>query len=238
MRKLITLTGFIIFMFGIWGWSINQVDWSLLNIFSTFSYWSFIAGIVLMIIGVVSRPKELKEPFKKIAERFEEINKPLLMASIFIVFSSLWLLSYGFIGLRYQHDSEILLNMPPINNTISQENITAIENFRRTIGHELNVTILILAYLEIFSGIICVAAAVEVLQKKHLGFIISALVFAVFISMLFEYYFKMLLNFWQPGAITVGGWSYSPYLYACLFLPAIVSIIAILLILWQYKEYK
>jgi len=228
MRKFITLVGFILVMFGIWGWSINVIGMGpYLPIFFFIS----IAGMATMIIGLVTHPKELKEPFKKIAEKFEEMNKPILIAAILIFFSSLWLLSYGFFGIFYYHASEILLSFP------SPENATVADNFTKTVIHRYNDTFLISAYMEIFAGILCVASVVNTLEKRHLSFIISSLAFGSFTSILFVSCYKLLYNAWNAdGATTIiGGYYFNIIVY--LFFPIITSIVALFLIIWQYKEY-
>ena len=227
MRKLTTLVGFILFMCGIWGWSIGVV-WELV---SPLPFLVFIAGIILMVVGVIIRPKTLKEPFKNMIEKFEEMNKPIFIAAILIFFSALWLLSYGFFGTLYYHASEILLSFP------STENITAVDNFTKAVIHNYNNTILILSYMEIFAGILCIATMVSTLIKKHLSFIISSLVFAAFISSLFGYYYRLGNNAWSAnGAFTVTIVSTIPILLYFI-LPTITSIIAIFLVIWQYREY-
>lgn len=229
MRKLATLVGFILLMFGIWGWSIIIV-WELV---SPLPFLVFIAGIILMVIGVVTRPKTLKEPFKSIIEKFEEMNKPIVIAAILIFFSALWFLSYGFFGTLYYHASEILLSFP--------QNFTVADNLTKAVIHDYNNTILILSYMEIFAGILCIATAVSTLMRKHLSFIISSLVFAAFISLMFGHYCRLVYNAWNANgasSVVIGFYSMLIPLYFIIFiLPAITSIIAILLVVWQYKEY-
>ena len=235
MRKLLTLTGFIIFMFGIWGLSMAIIG-GLFSMYPFIPYFSSIAGIIVMIAGILTHPKELKEPFRSIAEKFERMNKPILVAAILIFFSSLWLLFYGFFGIAYYHAAEIIFNMPIGNNTASQENATEI--LLKTITHKVNTTILTLAYLEVFAGIICIAATIETLRKRHLSFIISSLVFAIFISVTIRYYYEWIAKTHLDGTVYfIGGMPLTKVVYLCFILPAIASMVAILLILWQYKEY-
>ncbi|HHF55459.1 MAG TPA: hypothetical protein ENL42_00905 [Thermoplasmatales archaeon] len=232
MRKLTTLVGFILFMCGIWGWSIGVV-WELV---SPLPFLVFIAGIILMVVGVVARLRTLKEPFKNIIEKFEEMNKPILIAAILILFSALWLLSYGFFGTLFYHASEILLSFP------STENITAVDNFTKAVVHNYNNTILILSYMEIFAGILCIATVVSTLTRKHLSFIISSLVFAAFTSLMFGHYCRLVTTTWNANgafSVVIGFYSMpiSFFYFIILILPAIASVIAILLVVWQYREY-
>ena len=241
MRKIITLIGFILIMFGIWSWSFGMILASSALI--GLSFYALIIGAMLMIIGIATHPQELKEPFKTIAERFEEMNKPLLIASILIFFVSLWLLSYSFAGITYHHTAEYISYFIPVENaSVSPQNASLARNITQSVIHNVNNTILIFSYLDILAGILCIASAVSILQKKHLSFIIASLSFAIYVAVMFELFLTWEMNEINHVAtaggigISVGSVSVSLIPFY-LLLPAIVSAIAMAIIIWKHKEF-
>lgn len=230
MRKIITLAGFILIMLGIWGCN-AIILFGGGDIYAIFSF-SFIAGIIITIVGATMHPKELKEPFKSIVEKFERMNKPILFASILIFFASLWFFLYGYYGILYFHEIEFLLHFP-LNNVT--DNSTIINSML----HNYNNTILIISYIEIFVGAIYVAIGINAMEKKYLGFIASSLIFGSVLSILFRFYLNASFNTWNGGSVGITGVSYNSAVYSIWSLvPFILSIVALLLILWQYKEYE
>ncbi|MCD6572945.1 MAG: hypothetical protein J7K95_02480 [Thermoplasmata archaeon] len=229
MRKIITLAGVILIVLGIWGWNaFNLFGGDIYAIF----FFSFIAGIIITIAGIVMHPRELKEPFKSIAEKFEKLNKPVLVASILIFFASLWFFLYGFYGILYFHEMELFLNIPLDNASIN----TTIAS---SLLHNYNETILILSYTEIFAGAIYVAIGINAMEKKHLAFIVSSLIFGSVLSVLFRFYLNTSFNAWNTGATAGISIAYDSTSYSILpLIPLVFSIVALLLLLWQYKEYE
>ena len=237
MRKLLTLIGFILIMFGIWGWNIDMMMGEIGDIYVIFSF-SFIAGIIITIAGIVMHPKELNEPFKGIAEKFERMNKPILIASILIFFASLWFFLYGISGILYYHATEISLHIPLTNTSVNE---TISNTILGSIIHTYNTTILILSYIELFTGAIYVTIGINAMERKHLDFIASSLVFGSVLTILFRYFLITSSNAWNAGNVGIIGITIERYDIVSsisLLIPLILSIIALLLLLWQYKEYK
>lgn len=234
MRKLLTLIGFILIMFGIWGWNIDMMMGEIGDIYVIFSF-SFIAGIIITIAGIVMHPKELNEPFKGIAEKFERMNKPILIASILIFFASLWFFLYGISGILYYHATEISLHIPLTNTSVNE---TISNTILGSIIHTYNTTILILSYIELFIGAIYMTIGINAMERKHLDFIASSLVFGSVLTILFRYFLITSSNKWNAGNVGIIVGRYDIVSSISLLIPLILSIIALLLLLWQHKEYK
>jgi len=225
MRKIMALAGFIMLLFSLWLYSFTM----LFSGFNGFLY-SFIfciTGIITMIVAIATHPKEMKEPFKSMAEKFEEMNKPLLIASILIFFSSLWLFSYGFGGTMYYHVMEALTLAPIDNSTLN--------NTYSMLIHNYDTAILVLSYIQIFTGAAYVATGVNILQKKGLSFIIPSMIFGIVISFLFEFYVNLAMNAWE--GMNVGVSVANNHIVWCFRIPLILSAIALFIVIWQYKEY-
>ena len=240
MRKIIALIGFILIMFGIWGWSAERLQ-SLIGAIAPILlpfFIIFISGIIIAIIGIATNPKELREPFKRIAERFEEMDKPLLIASILILFVSLWLLSYSFTGIMYHNAAEYISYSIPEN--VSSGN-ASLAYATQSLIHNMNNTLLIFSYLDILAGILCIACVVSILEKKHLSFVIASLSFAIYVAIVFEWFFHWEINEIArigKGVIGISVASVDiPAIPFYLLLPVIFAAIAMAIISCKYREF-
>ncbi len=235
MRKIIALSGFIMLLFSLWLFSFTAIFDGFNGLLYSFIF--CIAGIITMIVAVVIPPKEMKEPFKSMIEKFEEMNKPLLIASILIFFSSLWLFSYGFGGTTCYNVSETITLFHSGGNATTNESI--LQNMSESLFIHLNNNLLILSYLEMIAGSIYIASGVNILQRKNISFIISSIIFGISISIFFAHYcFGILTYNWGAESLGVSAAS-SVYarIMQCLVLPIIISITALFLVIWQYKKF-
>jgi len=222
MRKIITLLGFILLLAGIliWnGWTLYSIGWLLTG------FVFVVIGVIIAIGGVIATPsKELVEPFKSISENFDEMNKPLLIASIFVFLAAGWLLLIGAYELLSYHVSECLINYISFSN-----NCTGI------VIHSYNETIRMFSVMAIIGGVAYVAAGVNILQKKHPDFILASLVFGSIVSILLGYYQGRIVDMSaSEGAISFGNSAYVALRIA--FPTAVLSSLSFFLVVWQYKE--
>ena len=224
MRKIISLTGFILLLVGLLmenGAVIYATNWLFMG------FMLIIAGIIIMVIGLaINPPKELREPFKSINEKFDGINKPLLIAAIFTFMAAGWLLFIGHYGLLCYNVSGILYNY-----------LSPSTNLTQVLNHNYNNTIGMLSIVALLSGSVYVAVGVNVLQKRNLGFILSSLVFGSIVSVLLGYYQEHLIDICtSEGAISFG---YYHYIALHIALPTVIlSTLSFILVVWQYKEYN
>jgi len=226
MRKIISLTGFILLLVGLLAEDeavIYATNWLFMG------FMLIIAGTIVMVIGLAINPsKELREPFKSISEKFDGTNKPLLIAAIFTFMAAGWLLFIGHYELLCYNVSGILYNY-----------LSPSTNLTQVLNHNYNNTIGMLSIVALLSGSVYVAVGVNVLQKRNLGFILSSLVFGSIVSVLLGYYQKLSIDLHNSGSTGIISFGYYHYIALRIALPTVVlSILSFILVVWGYKEYK
>ena len=226
MRKIITLTGFISLMIWLWLYAI----WIAVSFYFSFSIIFFIAGIALMIIGAITKPKELKEPFRSIAEKFDKVDKFILMASIFLLLSALWLISYGVVNLIIHH------YLPPVYS----ENITAddlnatMEKWLDNTFIEYKNTYLVFSYLAIFTGLAYIYVGITISQRKHSSILYPVIALGIVVAVILHMCNITILGYLTYhfcGILGLAAGSEFPSIFTIFII--LFSIVSILLVILQ-----